>query len=123
MRDGNQINKRNAWQARSVLYVHAIPAGAADTVHYLLNIPKDAKGPIHLTAKLNHRKFSWYYTQFAYAGKPKPGEESKIDINHNGARIQLRQSQHSGQRFGRSEGRSPSDAHHGSGKGRIAASI
>jgi len=83
--DGNEINKRNAWQARSVLYVHAIQPGAADTVHYLLNIPKDAKGPIHLTAKLNHRKFSWYYTQFAYAGKPKPGEESKIDILHNAA--------------------------------------
>src|SRR5579863_4424246 len=83
--DGNEINKRNAWQARSVLYVHAIQPGAADTVHYLLNIPKDAKGPIHLTAKLNHRKFSWYYTQFAYAGKPKLGEESKIDILHNAA--------------------------------------
>jgi tetratricopeptide (TPR) repeat protein len=83
--DGNEINKRNAWQARSVLYVHAIQPGAADTVHYLLNIPRDAKGPIHLTAKLNHRKFSWYYTQFAYAGRPKPGEETKIDINHNAA--------------------------------------
>ncbi len=83
--DGNEINKRNAWQARSVLYVHAIQPGAADTVHYLLNIPKDAKGPIHIIAKLNHRKFSWYYTQFAYAGKPKPGQESKIDIVHNAA--------------------------------------
>ena len=83
--DGNEINKRNAWQARSVLYVHAIPPGAADTVHYLLNIPKDAKGPIRLHAKLNHRKFSWYYTQFAYAGKPKPGQESKIDLTHNAA--------------------------------------
>ena len=83
--DGNQIDKRNAWQARAALYVHAIQPGAADTVHYLLNIPKDARGPIHLTAKLNHRKFSWYYTQFAYAGRPRPGEESKIDINHNAA--------------------------------------
>jgi tetratricopeptide (TPR) repeat protein len=83
--DGNEINKRNAWQARSVLYVHAIPPGAADSVHYLVHIPKDAQGPIHLVAKLNHRKFSWYYTQFAYAGKPKPGEESKIDISHNAA--------------------------------------
>jgi tetratricopeptide (TPR) repeat protein len=82
--DGNEINKRNAWQARSVLYVRAIPPGAADTVHYLLKIPKDAKGPINLTAKLNHRKFSWYYTQFAYAGKPKPGQDaSLLDINHN----------------------------------------
>ena len=83
--DGNQINKRNAWQARSVLYVHAIQPGAADTVHYLIHIPKDAQGPIRLTAKLNHRKFSWYYTQFAYAGRPKLGDESKIDVNHNAA--------------------------------------
>jgi len=83
--DGNEVNKRNAWQARTVLYVHAIPPGAADTVHYLLKIPKDAKGPIQLTARLNHRKFSWYYTQFAYAGTPKPGQEGKIGLDHNSA--------------------------------------
>ena len=29
---GNPINKRNAWQARSVLYVRLIPPGAADVV-------------------------------------------------------------------------------------------
>ena len=82
--DGNQINKRNAYQARSVLYVHAIQPGAADTVHYLLRIPKDAKGPINLTAKLNHRKFSWYYTQFAYAGQPKQGQDPKLNtIDYN----------------------------------------
>jgi len=82
--DGNQINKRNAYQARSVLYVHAIQPGAADTVHYLLRIPKDAKGPITITAKLNHRKFSWYYTQFAYAGQPKSGQDPKLNnVNYN----------------------------------------
>jgi tetratricopeptide (TPR) repeat protein len=82
--EGNEINKRNAYQARSVLYVHAIPPGAADTVHYLLRIPKDARGPINITAKLNHRKFSWYYTQWAYAGKPKPGQDAKLNtVNYN----------------------------------------
>jgi tetratricopeptide (TPR) repeat protein len=75
---GNPINKRNAWQARSLLYVRLIPPGAADVVHYLVKTPKDAKGPIHLTAKLNYRKFSWYYTQFAYAGKPKPGQDAAL---------------------------------------------
>ncbi len=81
---GNPINKRNAYQARSVLYVHSIPPGAADTVHYLMHIPKDAKGPITITAKLNHRKFSWYYTQWAYAGKPKPGQNPNLNtIDYN----------------------------------------
>ncbi len=82
--EGNEINKRNAYQARSVLYVHAIPPGAADTVHYLLRIPKDARGPINITAKLNHRKFSWFYTRWAYAGKPKPGQDPKLNtVNYN----------------------------------------
>ena len=68
---GNPINKRNAFQARSVLYVRNIPPGAADIAHYRVRIPKDARGPITLTAKLNYRKFSHYYTQFAFAGQPK----------------------------------------------------
>jgi tetratricopeptide (TPR) repeat protein len=75
---GNPIDKRNAWQSRSLLYVRLIAPGAADVVHYLVKTPPDAKGPIHLTAKLNYRKFSWYYTQFAYAGVPKPGQDPAL---------------------------------------------
>jgi tetratricopeptide (TPR) repeat protein len=75
---GNPIDKRNAWQARSLLYVRLIPPGAADVVHYLVKTPANAKGSIHFTAKLNYRKFSWYYTQFAYAGVPKPGQDPAL---------------------------------------------
>ncbi len=67
---GNEINKRNAWQARSVLYARLIPPGAADVVRYRLRIPEDAQGPITLKARLLHRKFTHYYTQYSYAGKP-----------------------------------------------------
>jgi tetratricopeptide (TPR) repeat protein len=82
--EGNPINKRNAWQARTTLYARLIPPGAADVVHYRLRIPADAKGPITLSAKLNYRKFAWYYTQFAYAGKPKPGQAPElISADHN----------------------------------------
>ena len=71
---GNPVNKRNSWQTRSVLYVHLIPPGADDTVHFRVSIPKDAVGPITLEAKLNYRKFSNYLTKFAFAGKPIGGE-------------------------------------------------
>jgi tetratricopeptide (TPR) repeat protein len=80
--DGNPINKRNAWQARSVLYTRLVPPGAADTVHFRLRIPDDAKGPISVTAKLNYRKFAHYYTQFAYAGRPKPGQAPALISPH-----------------------------------------
>ena len=65
---GNQINKRNAWMARSVAYVRLVPPGAADTIHYRLDIPKDAGDRIYLKAKVNYRKFAWWNTQWAFAG-------------------------------------------------------
>ncbi|HEX4964355.1 MAG TPA: tetratricopeptide repeat protein [Thermoanaerobaculia bacterium] len=80
--EGNPINKRNAWQARSVLYVRLIPPGAADVAHFRVKVPADAVGPITLTAKLNYRKFSHYYTQFAYAGKPKAGQAPGLITAH-----------------------------------------
>ena len=76
--ESNPINKRNAFQSRSLLYVRLIPPGAADTAHFRVKVPKDARGPLHFTAKLNYRKFSWYYTQFAYAGRPRPGQDPAL---------------------------------------------
>jgi tetratricopeptide (TPR) repeat protein len=69
---GNPINKRNAWMARSVAYVRLIPPGAADTVHYRLQVPGDAGDRIFLRAKVNYRKFAWWNTQWAFAGVRNP---------------------------------------------------
>ena len=74
---GNRINKRNAWATRAVVYVHLIPPGAADTVHYRVHIPENAGNKITLHARLCYRKFSWWNTQFSFAGladlqQPKP---------------------------------------------------
>src|SRR5437868_3267104 len=66
---GNQINKRNAWSTRAVVYVHLIPPGAADTVHYRIHIPENAGNNITLHARLCYRKFAWWNTQFSYAGE------------------------------------------------------
>ena len=66
---GNVINKRNAWSNRAVVYVHLIPPGAADTVHYRIHVPENAGEKINLHAKLNYRKFMWWNTQFSYAGQ------------------------------------------------------
>ena len=81
---GNPINKRNAWMTRSVAYVRLIPPGAADTVHYRLQIPEDAGERIILRAKVNYRKFAWWFTQWAYAGvrdpsQPAPGVAKSYD--------------------------------------------
>jgi tetratricopeptide (TPR) repeat protein len=78
---GNLINKRNAWATRSVVYVRLIPPGAADTAHYRIDVPADTGDEIFLTAKVNYRKFSWWNTQFAYAGVRDP-EDLNPDVAH-----------------------------------------
>ncbi len=71
---GNPINKRNAWASRAVVYVHLIPPGAADTVHYRLRIPENAGDKVRLHARLCYRKFAWWNTQFSFAGVPDPNQ-------------------------------------------------
>jgi Tfp pilus assembly protein PilF len=76
---GNLINKRNAWATRSVVYVHLIPPGAADTVHYRLRVPDHAGDKITLHARLCYRKFAWWNTQFSFAGVADP-HQPKPDV-------------------------------------------
>ncbi|HMC75646.1 MAG TPA: tetratricopeptide repeat protein [Vicinamibacterales bacterium] len=85
---GNPINKRNAFAARSVAYVRLIPPGAADTVHYRLQIPPDAGDRITVTAKLNYRKFAWFNTQWAFAGVRDPQQPNfSVGPGHDDGRF------------------------------------
>ncbi|HZR33539.1 MAG TPA: tetratricopeptide repeat protein [Terriglobales bacterium] len=79
---GNPINKRNAWATRSLVYVHLIPPGAADTAHFRLHIPDNAGDKIKLQARLCYRKFAWWNTQFAFAGVPDPKQSKVSDPQH-----------------------------------------
>lgn len=79
---GNEIDKRNAWASRATVYVRLIPPGAADTVRFRLQVPDDAGDEITLTARLNYRKFSWYNTQFSYAGEAAPGGTHTPDFDN-----------------------------------------
>ncbi|MDX1644448.1 MAG: tetratricopeptide repeat protein, partial [Thermoanaerobaculia bacterium] len=72
---GNPINKRNAPATRATVYVRLIPPGAADTVHFRLDVPEWVGDEITLTAKLNYRKFTWFNTNWSYAGVPDPEQE------------------------------------------------
>jgi Tfp pilus assembly protein PilF len=84
---GNPINKRNAWAARSVAYVRMIPPGAADTIHYRLEIPPDAGERITLKAKVNYRKFAWWNTQWAFAGVRDPAQPAySVTPSHDDGR-------------------------------------
>ncbi len=62
--DGGHMDRRQPQDIRVPLYNNGIGPGAARTVHYRVTIPKDAKGPITLSAGTHYRKFSRDYTTF-----------------------------------------------------------
>ena len=80
---GHEINKRNAWANRAVVYVRLIPPGAADTVHYKVHVPDNAGSKITLTSRLLYRKFSYANTQFAYAGVYDSSQHDKYDAAYD----------------------------------------
>ena len=87
-REGNRINRRNAQDIFTPLYTHQIPPGAADSIHYKLDVPADINAPITIDVKLQYRKFDTEYMQYvadqnAKFGAPIRGyEEGKPYVNN-----------------------------------------
>ncbi|HUY36337.1 MAG TPA: tetratricopeptide repeat protein [Pirellulales bacterium] len=63
-RNGNRIDRRNPQDIFTPLYNHQIPPGAAQVVHYGLELPDQLDGPITIEAKLQYRKFDKTYMDF-----------------------------------------------------------
>ena len=62
-RHGQRIDRRNPQDIYTNVFNHQIPPGAAQVVHYLLEVPDDATEPVELTAKLQYRKFDRKYME------------------------------------------------------------
>jgi tetratricopeptide (TPR) repeat protein len=65
-RHGNRIDRRNAQDIFLPLYNHQIPPGAADVVHYLLQVPEDASAPVTVEVRLQYRKFDTTYMKHVF---------------------------------------------------------
>jgi len=63
-REGNRIDRRNAQDIFVALYSNQIPPGAGDVVHYRLEVPEDARGPITVDVALRYRKFDTTYMRY-----------------------------------------------------------
>lgn len=73
-RNGRRVDRRNAQDIFVPLYNHQIPPGAADSVHFLLEVPADVRGPVTVEARLQYRKFDTKYLRYAF------GEEFVNDL-------------------------------------------
>lgn len=72
-RNGNRIDRRNPQDIFIPLYNHQIPPGAAQAVHYGLELPDDLSAPVTIEVKLQYRKFDQQYMAFVARGV-KPGQ-------------------------------------------------
>lgn len=63
-RDGRRIDRRNAQDIFVPLYNHQIPPGAADSIHYLLKLPRGLTEPVTVEARLQYRKFDTRYMKY-----------------------------------------------------------
>jgi len=65
-RDGNRIERRDPQNIFVPLYNHQIPPGAADVVHYLLELPPDVNAPVTVDVELKYRKFDTALMRHVY---------------------------------------------------------
>jgi tetratricopeptide (TPR) repeat protein/uncharacterized membrane protein len=65
-REGKRINRRNPQDIFTPLYDHQIPPGAAQVVHYKLEVPKDIQETVELKVRLRYRKFDYEYMSLVY---------------------------------------------------------
>ncbi|MDX1970884.1 MAG: multiheme c-type cytochrome [Planctomycetaceae bacterium] len=82
-REGNRIDRRNPQDIYATLYDHQIPPGAAQVVHYRLDLPEDLSAPVKIVVKLHYRKFDAAYMSFV-ARTAKPGDPPIRDVTRGG---------------------------------------
>lgn len=66
-RRGKKIDRRNVQDIVAVAVNHEIPPGAAEVIHYRLDVPADLRDPLTLNARVRYRKFEASYMAFIEA--------------------------------------------------------
>jgi hypothetical protein len=78
-RHGNRIDRRNPQDIFTPLYDHQIPPGAANVVHYRIQLPADLKEAVELSARVRYRKFDFAYMEIIH-GKGKVPQLPIVDL-------------------------------------------
>jgi tetratricopeptide (TPR) repeat protein len=79
-RNGNRINRRNPQDIFTPLYNHQIPPGAANVVHYRLEVPTDIKDPVEIKVRVRYRKFDFEYMALVHEGADKVPKLPIVDM-------------------------------------------
>lgn len=76
-RASQAIERRNPQDWIATVYVNVISPGTAHTVHYDFTVPVNAQiSSLH--ARLQHRKFKWYFHNWTFRGQVADGEPDSL---------------------------------------------
>jgi tetratricopeptide (TPR) repeat protein len=78
-RHGNRVDRRNPQDIFTPLYDHQIPPGAAQVVHYRLELPPGLTDMVELSARVRYRKFDHTYMEIVH-GKGKAPQLPIVDL-------------------------------------------
>lgn len=62
--DGKLLVEHEIWKRRAVAFDNTIQSGRSTLVRYQFHIPRDAKTPINITARVNYRHFMPSFTNY-----------------------------------------------------------
>ncbi len=65
---GQEIVRHDLWHYVGAKFKRAIFPGYSDMYQYQFKVPKDARGPLQVTARLRYRKANQYFMDFAFPG-------------------------------------------------------
>ncbi|GEM_PF-100831 len=78
-RHGNRIDRRNPQDIFTPLYDHQIPPGAANVLHYRIDLPEKLPHNVELFARVRYRKFDYVYMEHVF-GKDKVPKLPIVDM-------------------------------------------
>jgi tetratricopeptide (TPR) repeat protein len=63
--DGSYNDKHHIWRTHAIAQNNQIQSGRSDLVRYQFRVPADAHGPLHLRARLQYRRFTRVFNDYA----------------------------------------------------------
>ncbi len=67
--EGQEIVRHDLWHYVGAKWKRAIFPGYSDMYEYTFTVPRDAKGPLSIAARLRYRKANQYFMDFAFPGQ------------------------------------------------------
>jgi len=91
-KNGNPILRHEIWLRRALAFDNTISPGRSSVVRYEFGIPKDARSPLTITARVNYRHFNEGYVNFvlgekhsAYPIVEMASQTRSLNLGKNGA--------------------------------------